>query len=168
MKFYNFQDPSPFLFIYVHLLDLRRLILKEFISPNDNQSIKRKQSRDGYYILSGPSFRSVFVYSINSLILPGSPLTSAHLHRQIFCGFVLMKCLFIIIIPIFSTHFAVSLFLFAQLQNVVMTQIQFSSIIIIKKIGRSVHLLTHHPPTIASHFCLTPASLTVDVLPLRK
>ena len=63
--------------------------------------------------------------------------------------------------PIFSTHFAVSLFLFVQLQNVVMTHIQFSLIIIIiiiKKIGRSVHLLTHHPPTIASHFCLTPTS----------
>ena len=30
-------------------------------------------------MLSGPSFRSVFIFSINSLILSGLPLTSFHL-----------------------------------------------------------------------------------------
>ena len=30
-------------------------------------------------MLSGPSFRSAFVFSINSLILSGFPLTSFHL-----------------------------------------------------------------------------------------
>ena len=30
-------------------------------------------------MLSGPSFRSAFVFSINSLILPGFPLTSFNL-----------------------------------------------------------------------------------------
>ena len=43
-------------------------------SPNINQSIKRKQSKDDYYMLSGPSFRLAFVFSINSLILSGFPM----------------------------------------------------------------------------------------------
>ena len=30
-------------------------------------------------MLSGPSFRSAFIFSINSLILSGFPLTSSHL-----------------------------------------------------------------------------------------
>ena len=51
-------------------------------SPNDNQSIKRKQSKDDYYMLSGLSFRSVFVFSINSLILSGFPLISFYLTDQ--------------------------------------------------------------------------------------
>ena len=38
-------------------------------SPNDNQSVKRKQFKEDYYMLSGPSFRSAVVFSINSLIL---------------------------------------------------------------------------------------------------
>ena len=71
-------------------------------------------------MLSGPYFRSAFVFSINLLILPGFPLTSFHLGEAsllylLLCGFILLravvpKCLlFIIIIHIFSTHFAINL-----------------------------------------------------------
>ena len=61
-------------------LHLGRLISNEPLpSPNNNQSIKRKQSKDDFYMLSGPSFRSTFAFSINSLILSGFLLTSFHL-----------------------------------------------------------------------------------------
>ena len=73
-------------------------------------------------MLSGTSFRSAFVFSINSLILPGFPLTCFHLaepHYLLFRGFILWivqlsknitKFLLFIIIHIFSTHFAINLF----------------------------------------------------------
>ena len=48
-------------------------------SPNDNQSIKRIQSKDDYYMLSGPSLRSAFVFNIKLLVLSCFPLTSFHL-----------------------------------------------------------------------------------------
>ena len=52
-----------------HSLDLGRPISTEFpLSPNDNQSIKRKHNpRMTIYMLSGLSFKSAFVFSINSL-----------------------------------------------------------------------------------------------------
>ena len=73
-------------------------------------------------MLSGPSFRSAFVFNINSLILPGFPLISFHLAEaslSAFCSFMLLcvqlsknitKGHLFIIIRIFSTHFATSLF----------------------------------------------------------
>ena len=81
-------------------------------------------------MLSGPSFKSVFIFSINSLILSGFSLTSFHLvktHYLLFRGFILLsvqlsknitKCLLFIIIYIFSTHFAINLVFFAQHENV--------------------------------------------------
>ena len=84
MKIVQFSGPPtppPPLVIYVQnastplTLDVQFQTNPPPPSPYDNQSIKRKQSKDGYYMLSGPSFRSAFVFSINSLI----PLTSAHL-----------------------------------------------------------------------------------------
>ena len=83
-------------------------------------------------MLSGPSFRSVFVFSINSLILFGFPLTSFHLAEVSLSAFLwlctlvcvvvqnITKCfLFIIISDIFSTHFKINLLaIFAQLENV--------------------------------------------------
>ena len=75
-------------------------------------------------MLSGPSFRSAFVFSISPLILSDFPLTSFHLAEAsllylLLRGFILLrvqlsknikKCLLFIIIHIFSTHFAINLF----------------------------------------------------------
>ena len=46
-------------------------------------------------MLSGPSFRSAFVFSINSLILSGFPLTSFHLAEaslSVFAWFYTLVC----------------------------------------------------------------------------
>ena len=81
-------------------------------------------------MLSGPSFRSVFVFSINPLIFSGFPLTSfclaeVSLLYLLLRGFILLcvrlsknikKCLLFIIIHVFSTPFAINLFS-AQLKN---------------------------------------------------
>ena len=49
-------------------------------SLKDNQSIKRKHKpKDDYYMLSGLSFRSTFVLSINSLTLSSFSMISFHL-----------------------------------------------------------------------------------------
>ena len=80
-------------------------------------------------MLSSSSLRSDFVFSINSLILPGFPLTSFHLAEAslstflwlytLVCVCVCMSvsvfvcmcvCLLFIIIYIFGTHFAINLF----------------------------------------------------------
>ena len=85
---------------------------------------KKTQSKDDYYMLSGPSFKSSFVFSINPLILTGFPLTSFHLAEAsllyfLLHGFTILcvqlsenieKCLLFIIIHIFSTNFANNLF----------------------------------------------------------
>ena len=73
-------------------------------------------------MLSGPSFRSAFVFSIDSLIFSGFPLTSFHLAEAslsafwlpytVVCAVVqkyIPKCL-LFMIHIFSTHFAINLF----------------------------------------------------------
>ena len=84
MKIVQFSRPStPIVHLrpkFFHHLDLGRPISNEPPSPNDNQSIKRKRnpSKYGYYVLPGPSFGWTFVFSINSLILSGFPLTSFH------------------------------------------------------------------------------------------
>ena len=63
-------------------------------SPNDNQSVKRKQFKEDYYMLSGPSFRSAVVFSINSLILSVAFLRLLFIylkpHHLLFHGFKLM------------------------------------------------------------------------------
>ena len=63
-------------------------------------------------MLSGPSFRSTFILTINSLILSGFSLTSFHLintHYVHFCDFILLrvqlyknitKCLLYIVVQI--------------------------------------------------------------------
>ena len=76
-------------------------------------------------MLSGPSFRSAFVLSINSLILSGFPLTSFHLVETSLSAFswlytLVLVCVqlsknitkyhLFIIIHIFNTYFAVNLF----------------------------------------------------------
>ena len=64
-------------------------------SRNYIQSIKRKHNpKDDYYMLSGPSFRLAFVFSINSLILPAFPLTSFHLASFLFAfsGLYILVC----------------------------------------------------------------------------
>ena len=85
-------------------------------------------------MLSGPSFRSAFVFSINSLILSGFPLTSFHLAEDSLSAFswlyihVFMcvqlskyttKCLLLTIIHILSIYsFCNQPASFAQLENV--------------------------------------------------
>ena len=87
-------------------------------------------------MLSDPSFRSAFVFSVNSLILPGCRLTSFYLAEASLSGFPrfmllrvqlfenITKCLLfiIIIIQIFSTHFAVNLFYLHSLKTQSMEQ----------------------------------------------
>ena len=77
-------------------------------------------------MLSSPSFRSAFVFSINPLIWSGFPLTSFHLAEAsllylLLRGFILLcvhlsenikKCLLFITIHIFSTYFAINCFIY--------------------------------------------------------
>ena len=95
------------------------------------QSKNKIQSKDDYYMLSGPSFRSAFVFSINPLILSGFHLTSFHLAEAsllylLLHGFTLLcvqlsknikKCLLFIIIHIFSINFANNLFYLHNLKT---------------------------------------------------
>ena len=80
-RLFSFQDPPTPLSIYVQnssiplTLDVQFQTNRPPPPPNDNQSVKRKHN----HMLSGPSFKLAFVFSINSLILPGFPLTSLHL-----------------------------------------------------------------------------------------
>ena len=68
-------------------------------------------------MLPSPSFRSAFIFSVNSLILPSFSLTSFHLAEASLSAFLwlytlvcavaqknIKKCLLFIIIHIFSTH----------------------------------------------------------------
>ena len=66
-------------------------------------------------ILSGPSFRLAFVFSINSLILSGFPLASFHLaEASLFAFSVVQKYHEMTFIynysHFFSTHFAINVF----------------------------------------------------------
>ena len=75
-------------------------------------------------MLSGLSFRSALVFSINSLILSDLPLTSFHLVEaslSAFCGFILLRVqLFKIIYncSYFRYSFSNQSVLLAQLENV--------------------------------------------------
>ena len=51
-----------------------------------------------YYILSGPSFRSSFVFSINSLLLPGFPLTSFNLAEATLSVFLWLYTLVCVVV----------------------------------------------------------------------
>ena len=58
-------------------------------------------------MLSGPSFRSAFVFSIDSLILSGFPLTTLHLakaSRSDFSWLYTLVCILFIIIRILSIY----------------------------------------------------------------
>ena len=80
-------------------------------------------------MLSDHFFTSIFVFVINSLILPGFPLTSFHLaeaHYFLFRGFILLcvqlsknisNFFLFTIIHISSTHFAINLFCFHNLKT---------------------------------------------------
>ena len=101
--------------------------------PNSEETPSPKENineRWHYYMLSGPIFRSAFVFTINSLALSGFPLTSYHLAEAWLSAFSwlwtlvlqlsenITKCLLFIIIHIFSIHFAMNLVLFIHLENV--------------------------------------------------
>ena len=75
------------------------------------------------------SFRSAYIFSINSLILFGLTLTSFHwadVSHLLFGGFILLrvqlskiikKCRLCIIIHIFGTHFGINLFYLHSLKT---------------------------------------------------
>ena len=83
-KLSNFQDPPPTLSIYVQdsstLLtsDIQFQMTRPPLQMIRNE-LKENVIQGWLYILSSPSFRSAFIFSINSLILSGFPLTSFHL-----------------------------------------------------------------------------------------
>ena len=74
-------------------------------------------------MLSGLSFRSIFVFSINSLILSGFPLTSFHSVEVSLSALVCAvfqkyhEITFINNYSHFSTHFAINMSFFEQLEN---------------------------------------------------
>ena len=80
-------------------------------------------------MLSGPSFRLAFVFSINSRILPGFPLTFFDLAEASISAFSWLYTLvcagvqkyhemcFIYVYSIFSTHFAINLFNFQNMKT---------------------------------------------------
>ena len=80
-------------------------------------------------MLSGPSFRSAFIFSINLLILFFFILLlliQLNPHYLLIRGFILLcvqlsrnttKCLLFIIIHIFSTHLAINLFYLRNLKT---------------------------------------------------
>ena len=91
MKIVQFSRPPTHL-VHLHPKFFNSLYLVHSISndppfPNDKQPIKRKQSKNDYYLLSGPSFRFDFVFNINSLILFGFLLTFFHLAKASLCAF---------------------------------------------------------------------------------
>ena len=96
MKIVQFSRSSTLLSIYVQnsstplTLDVKRT--PPFPFPNDNQSIQIKKSKDDYHMLSGPSFRSAFVFIVNSLILSSFPLTSFHLFEASLICFSVILC----------------------------------------------------------------------------
>ena len=66
----------------------------------------KKQSKDDYYTLLGPSFRLAFVFSINSFILSGFPLTSFHLAEASLSAFFVALYSFACSYPFFNySHF---------------------------------------------------------------
>ena len=78
--------------------------------------------------ISGPSFSLAFVFSINSLILCGFPLTSFGLAKASLSAFLWfyilgcavvqnIKCNLLIIIHIFSAQFAINVFSLHELKT---------------------------------------------------
>ena len=134
MKIVQFSRPLTSLVhlrsTFLHPLDLGRPISNEPSPPfpNDNQSVKRKQFKDDYYMLSGTSFWSAFVFIINSLILSGFSLASfiqLTPHYLVFRGFIPL-CLqlsknttkYLLFVITFQYLFCNQLVLFAKLENV--------------------------------------------------
>ena len=130
----NFQAPPPIPLVqlrpkFFQPIDLECPISSESLSPspNDDQSIKRKHNRR---MSSCLSFRSVFVFSTNSLILFGLPLTSFHLAEVSLSAFWWLYTLVYAVVQKYQEmsfiynylHFQYSFcnqpVLFAQLKNV--------------------------------------------------
>ena len=93
-KLSNFQDHLTPLSIYVQITSTHLTLHVQFqtkpplsLQMISNQLKENIISKDDYYMLSGPSFRSAFVFSINSLILSGFPLTYFHLAEPSLSGF---------------------------------------------------------------------------------
>ena len=134
MKIDQFSSPPPIPLVqlrpkFFQPIDLECPISSESLSPspNDDQSIKRKHNRR---MSSCLSFRSVFVFSTNSLILFGLPLTSFHLAEVSLSAFWWLYTLVYAVVQKYQEmsfiynylHFQYSFYnhpvLFAQLKNV--------------------------------------------------
>ena len=126
MKIDQFSSPPPIPLVqlrpkFFQPIDLECPISSESLSPspNDDQSIKRKHNRR---MSSCLSFRSVFVFSTNSLILFGLPLTSFHLAEVSLSAFWWLYTLVYAVVQkyqemSFSTHFAINLFYLHNLKT---------------------------------------------------
>ena len=134
MKIIQFSRPSTPL---VHLRPNSSILVTLDIqfqtkipSQNNNQSIKRKHNLRMTIMLSGPSFRSPFVFNINSLILSGFLLTSFHLAEASLSTFLWLYTLVCAVAQKYHkmsfiynySHLQYSFYnqpvLFAQLENV--------------------------------------------------
>ena len=128
-------------------------------SPNYNQSIKREHNLRMTIILSGPSFRSAFIFSINSLILSDFPLTSFQFAEASLSAFlwVYTQCYDIIkgwlhcLMPKSKRRFLVKNILMLG-SEWCLVMAQFS--LIKKNKDWSSRTLANSP--ITSHMCITP------------
>ena len=127
-KLSSFQDLSPPSSIYVHNSSTPLTSDVQFQTNSLLQMITNPRMTIIYiiqgwllYMLSGPSFRTAFVFSINSLILYGFLLTFFHLaEASAFSWLYTLACAvvqkyhemsFIIIIYIYGTHFESTYFI---------------------------------------------------------
>ena len=93
-KLFNSQDPPPLLSIHAKNSSTPFTLGVQFQAnstpPPLLQTITNKlkeNSKYDYYMLSGPSLRSAFVFIIIPLILPDFPLTSFHLTTALLSAF---------------------------------------------------------------------------------
>ena len=100
MKIFQFSRPPPPLFIYVQ--NSSTPLTLDALSPNDNQSIKRKNNP---MVLPRPSLRSAFLFSISSLIISGFPFTSFRLAEASRSAFL---WLYTLVCAVVQTHHEMS------------------------------------------------------------
>ena len=107
-KLYNFQDPPPSCPSASKILPPLWPWTSNGPRPSPFQTttnqFKEKKSKDDYHMLSGPSFRSAFVFIINSLILPGFPLTSFHLFEASLSAFPWLYALVCAVVQKYHKH----------------------------------------------------------------
>ena len=126
-KLSNFQDPPSPLSIYVQIfftpLTLDVQFQMKHHSPNDNQSIKKNIIQEWLLYVIRPFFQTGFRFQYQLINLVWLSFDFFHLAEAsllylLLRGFIFLrvqlsenikKCLLFIVIPIFSTHFAINL-----------------------------------------------------------